>query len=78
MAEIILLIQEMIEQIEEIFKGTLENQFSTTSDHTTLLSTIDKILAISSDGFELPTYEQSKHILQMIRILQKERRHNFK
>jgi len=65
-------IQDMIEQIEDVHKDQSE------SNVQALINILTQISTIQVENFELPPYSELKQILQMIRILQKEKRHNFK
>jgi len=65
-------IQDMIEQIEDVHKDQSE------SNVQSLINILIQISTIQVENFELPPYSELKQILQMIRILQKEKRHNFK
>ena len=65
-------IQEMIEQIEDIYKERTE------SNVQSLSKTLIQLSTIQAESFELPPYSELKQILQMIRILHKEKKHQFK
>ena len=65
-------IQEMIDQIEDIYKERSDSHVQSLS------KTLIQISTIQVESFELPPYSELKQILQMIRILHKEKKHQFK
>lgn len=71
-------IQQAIDQIEEIYRIQPERLEDKLEEILKLNDILNRIVKLPIETFDLPTYQDIKQTMQMVRILQKEKKNDFK